>query len=122
MGDAKALTEEIEARARESRDWVVVPLVAALDAARATEQAQRERAEKTEARVAVLEKALASLVKHLDGLQHSEDCSRTSECDEAADAGEECSYCALPGCPSCECGIGDLQNAESAARLLLEAK
>lgn len=71
------------------------------------------------AKVARLRAALQALVEDTDNLTHNPKvCSRHEECDEAADAGEECGA-DLGECPECECGAKTTRELAAAARLVL---
>jgi hypothetical protein len=49
---------------------------------------------------------LKELIKNSASTDHHPDmCSRTTECDDAHESGEECSYCPTGTCPDCECGV-----------------
>lgn len=53
---------------------------------------------------------LKELIRDSASSEHHPDvCSRTSECDDATESGEECSYCYDSSCPDCECGIAITQ-------------
>ena len=57
------------------------------------------------------------LVEALDMAAHSEECSRTEECDEL-EPGEECGNHER-ACPSCDCGVDRWQAATTKARAVL---
>jgi hypothetical protein len=79
----------------------------------------KARAKSAELKVSRLREALRLLVDDTDKLTHNpEVCSRNSECDEAAECAEECSYCG-DACPECECGAQDTQRLAAAARTVL---
>jgi hypothetical protein len=49
---------------------------------------------------------LEELIKDVSDIAHNpEICSRSDECDSAAEDGSECSYCGPDGCFECECGV-----------------
>lgn len=61
---------------------------------------------------------LDQLVKDASYIAHDPNtCSRTSECDDAAD--DECSYCEDGKCPPCECGVAATYALVVQARKLL---
>jgi uncharacterized coiled-coil DUF342 family protein len=63
-----------------------------------------------------LVEVVRELVEALDMAAHSEECSRTEECDEL-EPGEECGI--HDACPSCDCGVDRWQASATKARAVL---
>jgi hypothetical protein len=56
-----------------------------------------------------------------DHEHHHKTCSRTSECDDAEAAEDECCYCDTGDpCPPCECGMAESEAIVDRARALLK--